>query len=208
MNTPAIILEHGFHTHSKTVRWLLDDNNLDALARAEAQTIAEYFSGESVVVDKASVVAQPSLRNGSSGAQVELLQEHLNLVMEAGLKVDGGFGDKTQKAVENFQSKYELKVDGVYGPNSYEKMKEILESLKKEQDNDTEAASVPYKVKVANVPVNDVLNIRKEPTTNADITGRLNYNDPNTYTIVEEKDGWGKMKSGIGWIFLKYTTRV
>ena len=26
--------------------------------------------------------------------------------------------------------------------------------------------------------------------------------------IVDEKDGWGKLKSGIGWICLKYTKKV
>ena len=28
------------------------------------------------------------------------------------------------------------------------------------------------------------------------------------YTIVEEKNGWGKLKSGAGWISLAYTKRV
>lgn len=28
------------------------------------------------------------------------------------------------------------------------------------------------------------------------------------YTIVDEKDGWGKLKSGAGWIKLSYTTKV
>ena len=28
------------------------------------------------------------------------------------------------------------------------------------------------------------------------------------YTIVEEQNGWGKLKSGIGWICLKYTERM
>lgn len=28
------------------------------------------------------------------------------------------------------------------------------------------------------------------------------------YTITEEKNGWGRLKSGAGWIFLKYTERV
>lgn len=43
VNTPGLILEHGFHTHSATVRWLLSDANLDRLARAEAECINEYF---------------------------------------------------------------------------------------------------------------------------------------------------------------------
>ena len=28
------------------------------------------------------------------------------------------------------------------------------------------------------------------------------------YTNVEEKNGWGKLKSGVGWISLKYTEKV
>lgn len=28
------------------------------------------------------------------------------------------------------------------------------------------------------------------------------------YTIVEEKDGWGKLKSGDGWIYLDYVTKI
>lgn len=67
---------------------------------------------------------------------------------------------------------------------------------------------VPFLIKVANVSAGDVLNIRKEPNANATKTGALAYNDPNTYTIVETKNGWGRLKSGIGWINLKYTKTV
>lgn len=67
---------------------------------------------------------------------------------------------------------------------------------------------LPYKIKVANVVAGDVLNIRQEPSSKSDKTGELAYNDPNTYTIVEEQNGWGKLKSGIGWVYLKYTKKV
>lgn len=43
--TPALILEHGFHTNTACVKWLLDDNNLDKLAKAEAECINEFFGG-------------------------------------------------------------------------------------------------------------------------------------------------------------------
>jgi N-acetylmuramoyl-L-alanine amidase len=70
------------------------------------------------------------------------------------------------------------------------------------------SATVPFLIKVANVEAGDVLNIRKEPNANAEKTGALAYNDPNTYTIVETKNGWGRLKSGVGWISLKYTKTV
>ena len=46
VKTPAIILEHGFHTNSATVRWLLNDANIDRLAKAEAECINEFFGGK------------------------------------------------------------------------------------------------------------------------------------------------------------------
>lgn len=124
VDAPGLILEHSFHTNSRAVKWLLDASNLDKLARAEAEAIAEYFSGRKV---------------------------------------------------------------------------EIEEEKK---------AGVPFCVRVANVAADDVLNIRKEPKSDSEKTGYLKYNDPNKYTIVEERNGWGKLKSGIGWINLKYTVRV
>ena len=32
--------------------------------------------------------------------------------------------------------------------------------------------------------------------------------DHGRYTIVEEKDGWGKLSSGAGWIKLSYTKKI
>lgn len=43
-NVPGIILEHSFHTNLRSTNWLMDDGNLDRLAKAEAEVIAEYFS--------------------------------------------------------------------------------------------------------------------------------------------------------------------
>lgn len=65
----------------------------------------------------------------------------------------------------------------------------------------------PYQI-VMNAPA---LNVRKGPGLNQQIVQTL-INDKNVYTIVEESDGvgankWGKLKSGIGWISLDYTTR-
>jgi len=52
----------------------------------------------------------------------------------------------------------------------------------------------------------DALNIRKGPSTSYSIVGVIK--DKGVYTIVEEKDNWGKLKSGAGWICLNYTKKV
>lgn len=69
-----------------------------------------------------------------------------------------------------------------------------------------------FTIKVSGVAKGDVLNIRSGAGANYKKTGKLKYNDPNKYTIVQTKkngsDTWGKLKSGIGWINLKYTKRA
>lgn len=44
--TPALLLEHSFHTHPGITQWLLRDDNLRRLAEAEAAVLAEYFGLE------------------------------------------------------------------------------------------------------------------------------------------------------------------
>lgn len=48
VGTPGMILEHSFHTNTAAVNWLLNRDNLDKLARTEAECIAEYLSGVSI----------------------------------------------------------------------------------------------------------------------------------------------------------------
>lgn len=43
VGTPAVLLEHGFHTNRANTAFLLKDSNLRKLATAEAQVIANYF---------------------------------------------------------------------------------------------------------------------------------------------------------------------
>lgn len=65
---------------------------------------------------------------------------------------------------------------------------------------------VPYIVQVTC----DALNVRQGPGTNYEISKDKNHciRDRGKYTIVEEKDGWGKLKSGAGWICLEYTHKI
>lgn len=43
VGTPALILEHSFHTNATITAWLLNDTNLDRLARAEVDAIAQFY---------------------------------------------------------------------------------------------------------------------------------------------------------------------
>ena len=59
-----------------------------------------------------------------------------------------------------------------------------------------------YKVKITV----DALNIRAGAGVNYKIVGCIR--DQGVYTIVEEVNGWGKLKSGAGFICLDYTERI
>ena len=136
VGTPGLILEHGFHTNTKTVQWLLKDENLERLAKAEAEAIDRYFGG------------------GTSG------------------------NDKSEE------------------PEKQPEVKPVVTN------------NSSFKVRVS---IKD-LNIRKGPGTDYDRVGY--YLNPGVYTIVDvengkgSKTGWGKLKSGVGWISLDFATKI
>ena len=66
----------------------------------------------------------------------------------------------------------------------------------------TPGKAVNYRVRITA----DSLNVRQQPNTNAKVTTTVKKD--NVFTIVEEKDGWGKLKSGAGWINLSYTKKA
>lgn len=62
-------------------------------------------------------------------------------------------------------------------------------------------ADMPYMVKISA----DTLNVRGGVGVGYPITAMVRKGE--IYTIVGERNGWGKLKSGVGWINLKYTQR-
>lgn len=60
----------------------------------------------------------------------------------------------------------------------------------------------PYTVRI----IADLLNIRAGAGTNHKVNGTVRKGG--VYTIVEESNGWGKLKSGAGWIRLTYTKKL
>ena len=127
-NSPGVLIEHSFHTNSNAVNWLLNNENLERLAKVEAECIAAYLKGNTTTNTSGNV-------------------------------------DTTPKAPET-------------------------------------ASKPPYLVKV-NV---SSLNVRSGAGLQYKVKTVIKKNE--VYTIVEEKDGWGKLKSGAGWIRLNYTKRM
>lgn len=81
----------------------------------------------------------------------------------------------------------------IYG-KTMDDFRELVESFMKE-----------FKPYIARVTAN-VLNVRQGPGTNYIIVTTVKKNE--AYTIIEEKNGWGRLKSKIGWISLEYVERI
>ena len=89
--------------------------------------------GHTVVVTSGTTrnasVAVPTVKMGSRGDNAKLLQHNLNQCGFCGgyqLEEDGIFGKLSTAALVRWQYANKLTADGIYGPKSYAKMKEVL----------------------------------------------------------------------------------
>jgi len=78
-----------------------------------------------------SKVALPTLKIGNEGEEVKKLQKNLKSLgfrddSKEELEVDGKFGSKTKQALIKFQKSAKIEPDGVYGKESHEAMKSII----------------------------------------------------------------------------------
>lgn len=72
-----------------------------------------------------NTVAVPTVKMGTKGDNAKLLQHNLNQC-GATLEEDGIFGKLSTAALVRWQHANGLSADGIYGPKSYAKMKEVL----------------------------------------------------------------------------------
>ena len=123
------------------------------------------------------------------------------------------------KGCTDYKKAVQIIKDGGYATSStyVEKLCDIIQrwgltkydaTASKEPVVEKSASTCPYLVRVTI----DDLNIRKGPGTDYQKTGK--YTGKDIFTIVEEKagtgskKGWGRLKSGAGWIALDYAVRV
>ncbi len=69
--------------------------------------------------------------------------------------------------------------------------------------------TLPALFRVVDVEPDDMLNIRAEPTVEAEIIGRLAHDAVAIEVTAEDADGWGQVNhlDGIGWVSLRFMER-
>ena len=85
------------------------------------------------------------------------------------------------------------------GDYIYNRLGQIADEVNNRLKHDT--VEVPFTVRV---DINN-LNYRSKPSMNGDIKGQTGRG---VFTIVEVSNGWGRLKSGAGWIRLEYATKI
>lgn len=119
VGTPGLLVEHSFHTNIRSAKWLLVDENLDKLAKAEAEVLAEHYG---LLRDKEYKLGDRTLVKGMKGEDVNELKFAL---AKLGYKVfSNEFNEITEAAVNKFKSDNELEPNGKVGGGVIRKLKE------------------------------------------------------------------------------------
>lgn len=196
-----------------------------AFAQSCLETGNFAFGGSAVTLDQNNFCGLGVTKNGEKGcsfetpqlgirAQVQHLKAYANTVKLKQDCVDPRFNLVSRGCapyVEYLGIQENPKGKGWAAGAGYgEKILKILEAIKMTGSRQDAAGSVPnnnpeYLVTTAC----DSLNIRTGPGTSYPVAGKISEaaGKKNRYTIVEEKDGWGRLKSGVGWISLAYTRK-
>lgn len=208
VGTPALIIEHSFHTNTRAVRWLMDDNNLDKLARAEAECIASHLLGKTVKLGNttSNKVESPvedktdKLYRVQIGAYTKLSNAQAQLKAIEALGIDA--------FIVLYGSYYRVQVGAYSKKSGAENMLAMVKNKGLSAIITTTSTALgtdefnPYRVKITA----SSLNVRSGAGTDHRIVTSIKKGG--IYTIVEESNGWGKLKSGAGWISLKHTAKL
>lgn len=129
---------------------------------------------------------RPTIMFGSKGDAVRELQIELTAMGILKDVVDGKFGNNTRKAVLAFQKQRGLVADGIVGKKTWAALYGFM----------------AYEVEINTAG----LNVRAGAGTKYDVNKVVKQGE--RFVITYEKDGWGWLSTGEGWISLKYTKKV
>ena len=157
-----------------------------------------YWDSRSVTIECANITGSPTWKI-SDATMKSLIKLVADIARRNNIKIKytGGTGGTLLKH-RWFMA---TSCPGPYLDTKFDYLAKEANKLLGNKTTTSTSSSKSYKVKVS---VSD-LNIRKGPSTNYDSVGFIK---PGVYTITKTQSGWGKLKSGKGWICLDYTKKV
>lgn len=162
---------------SKTCIKLNDKYTKILDSKKEEQTKGEILSGTT------------TLKHGSKGTQVKILQNMLNKTTHCNLESDSSFGLKTEWCVKKYQEERGLDVDGKVGPATRKSLNKYYSTM----DNNRQSIII---TKVSN----DFLNVREDATTNSKDLGDVYTGE--VYKVHDVKTN----SLGTNWYKIEYET--
>lgn len=111
VGTVGMIIEHSFHTNTSAAKWLLDDSNLDRMARAEADVIASHYGAEKPQTGESS---GDETASGDSGTGNTCEAVTLYRVQCGAYSVKKNADAKLAKVKAAGFDTYMVKVDGLF----------------------------------------------------------------------------------------------
>ena len=197
----AILVEGGFMDTVADYEIITSDKGQQAYAEAVAESIIEYLGLKKVTTTQTTPSTPATPVSSSESFTVKVKVDSLNIRKEASF--DSAVVGTVKKGevytiTKESNGLGKLKSGAGWismGADYVEKTGTITST--------STPASNEYKVKIVNCTT---LNVRKGAGTNYEVTTTVKAGG--VYTIVEESNGWGKLKSGAGWISLKYTQKI
>lgn len=116
VNCPSSLIEAGFMTNLREVGLMINPLFQTEVGEETCRGVSEYLNATYIARD--DLYSYQTVRDGASNNFIFLLQFILNQLGYS-LLVDGKFGRNTNAAVKDFQSKNNLLVDGIVGPNTW-----------------------------------------------------------------------------------------
>lgn len=198
VGVPCLIIEHMFHTNPSCAAWMMSDSNLNKMAQVVADTVAAYYGVKTNA--QQTNTQQPS-------TTVSTTKVNYQAVTTTDLNCRKG-ASTSYSIIKTYATGTRLTITQEYNGWGYTGEGWVylayvskVQSTQTSTQTPTQTAFKSYLVKITA----SVLNVRSGPSTGYKINTTVTKGG--VYTIVEEKNGWGKLKSGAGWISLAYTTK-
>ena len=194
----GIIIEHGFHTNKKCATWLMNDTNLRKLAAEEAKVLADYYGLKKEIIKPTTPSTTNIVKEEFKVGDTVLFTGTTHYISSDATNGSNCKPGKVKiKKIYNLgKSKHPYCVQAVSGSGS------TAYGWVNEEDVESIVEFKPYLVKI----VLSKVDVKASPDKNAKTVTTVNKNG--VYTIVEEKNGFGLLKSGAGWLDLGGTKKV